>query len=116
QRGALLWLEEQAQDEKTRERWKQAGAKAHARGDDRFSWIDVSPYRYGDDLIHIKRLGNKFQDLLGHAEFSLFLKDFPEGTARDAARYCRTAEEKRQEALRILQRLWDEQLERYTKE
>jgi hypothetical protein len=72
---------------------------------------------YGDEFIHIKRLGNKFQDLLGEAECSLFCKDFPDGhTEDDIARYCRTEEEKRQEALSILERLWDEQLERDTED
>jgi hypothetical protein len=94
----------EAADEKTLERRKQAGKEAIARD----PIVDESPYRYGDDLIHIKRLGNKFQDLLGEAECSLFCKDFPDGhTEDDIAGYCRTAEEKRQEALRIINRLWD---------
>ena len=74
---------------------------------------DASPYRYGDDLIHIKRLGHKFQDLLAHAELLLFIRDFPDrGTDDDVAGYYQTAEEKRQEALRIIERLCDEEFER----
>jgi hypothetical protein len=113
--GMLLELKAkiEAANEDTLERWRQTGKEAFAWGE----VIDNSPYRYGDDLLHIKRLGNKFQDLLAHAEFSLFLKDFPDGwTDDDVAGYCRTAEEKRQEALRIIKRLWDEQLESDTED
>src|SRR5215472_11389897 len=31
-------------------------------------------YRYGDDLIHIKRLGDKFKDLLEEATYNLFTR------------------------------------------
>jgi hypothetical protein len=99
--GMLLELKAkiEAADEETRERWTQTGKEAFARG----QVIDHSPYRYGDDLLHIKRLGSKFQDLLAHAELSLFIKDFPDRwTDDDVAGYCQTAEEKRQEALRII--------------
>jgi hypothetical protein len=61
---------------------------------------------YGDELVHIKRLGNKLKALLDEAEVSLFFKDFPNGyTDDDVAGYCRTEEEKRQEALQIIFRL-----------
>ena len=53
----------------------------------------------------------RLKDLLAEAEFSLFLEDFPDGgTDDDVAGYCRTAEEIRQEARRIINWLWDEQL------
>jgi hypothetical protein len=109
-RGALLCLEEQVQDtdEKTIDGWGQIDRVLAREPID-----DASPYRYGDDLIHIKRLGNKFHDLLAYAEFLLFLRDFPDGGTDDAAGYCRTDEEKRQEALRIIERLCDEQFERH---
>jgi len=61
-------------------------------------------YRYGDDLIHIKRLGNKFKDLLEEATYNLFTRNFAkdEQTNENFSRYCPTEEEKRQEALRII--------------
>jgi hypothetical protein len=100
----------EAADKEEAKRMVQIGEEAVASGGLRV--IEYPPYRYGDDFIHIKRLGNKFQDLLGEAECSLFLKDFPDGhTEDDIAGYCRTAEEKRQEALRIIKRLLDEQSE-----
>jgi hypothetical protein len=71
------------------------------------------PYGYGDEFIHIKRLGNKLQDLLAEAHVSLFLKDFPDEHTADYVASCsRTEEETRQEARRILNWLWDEGLER----
>ena len=63
-------------------------------------------YRYGDDLIHIKRLGDKFKDLLEEAKYGLFVRNFAkdEQTNENFSRYCPT-EEIRQEALRIIDRL-----------
>jgi hypothetical protein len=110
-RGYLYEIKAKAEDEETLERWTQAGREAFARGE--VSVIDYSPYRYGDDLTHTKRLGNKFKDLLARAEISLFLKDFPDGWTEDNVfGYSRTEEEKRQEALKIVEELWNEQLER----
>jgi hypothetical protein len=102
-RGFLL----DAANEETRERWRQMGKQAREPLID----FDCSPYRYGDDLIHIKRLGYKFQSLLIEAEVSLFFKDFPDGNSDDFATYCRSEEEKRQEALMIITRLMDKQLD-----
>jgi hypothetical protein len=71
----------------------------------------LTPHRWIDERVHIVRLGNKLKDLLGHAELSLFYKDYPDypnvpGVDVDdlVAGYCRTEEEKRQEALKII---WD---------
>lgn len=93
-------------DEETLERCRQIGKEAFARR------RVIDPYRYGDNQLYVNRLRNKYLKLLGFAEYSLFFRDFPDGNVDDFAGYCRTAEEKRQEALRIIKRLWDRQLER----
>jgi hypothetical protein len=66
-----------------------------------------SPHGYGDDLIHIKRLGNKLKDLLDNAKFNLFTKNFPKNERynENFSGYCPTEEEIRQEALWIIERL-----------
>jgi hypothetical protein len=92
-------------DEETLERWKQTGKEVARRK-------VFYPYQTYNDKLHINRLRNKFQKLLGLAEASLFFKDFPDGNVDDFAGYCRTVAEKQQEALRIINWLWNERLER----